>query len=130
MGCRAAVKAAALFRYRFSANCGRSATVKRGSPFGRRGIDHAKAAGADFADLERALGDAAVVEAENAVDPAETVGGEQTARREIAHRLPVARDAHRQQPRIIPEAGEPVRRTAETGRIYGGELGVEPERNS
>src|SRR3546814_2301291 len=76
-------------------NGGRSATVKRGSPFGRCGIDHAKTAGADLADLERALGDAAVVEAEDAVDPAESVGGEQAARRKIAPRFPVDRKSTR-----------------------------------
>src|SRR3546814_3181465 len=79
-------------------------------------LDHAKTAGADLADLERALGDAAVVEAEDAVDPAESVGGEQAARRKIAPRFPVARDAHRQQYRIIAKAREPVRRPAEAGR--------------
>src|SRR3546814_12281866 len=93
-------------------------------------LDHAKTAGADLADLERALGDAAVVEAEDAVDPAESVGGEQAARRKIAPRFPVARDAHRQQYRIIAKAREPVRRPADTGAIFCRELAVEPVRHA
>src|SRR3546814_15295437 len=67
---------------------------------------------------------------EYAVDPAESFGGEQAARRKIAPRFPVARDAHRQQYRIIAKAREPVRRPAEAGAIFGSELAVAPVRDA
>src|SRR3546814_3453112 len=53
-----------------------------------------------------------------------------SARRKIAPRFPVARDAHRQQYRIIAKAREPVRRPAEAGAIFGRELAVEPVRDA
>src|SRR3546814_9970584 len=90
---------------------------RRPSPFGRCRIDDAEAAGTHLTDLERALRDAAVVEAEDAVDAAEAVGRHQPVDRKARPRFPVAGDADGQQHRIIAEAGEPIRSEEHTSEL-------------
>src|SRR3546814_1346260 len=95
---------------------------RRPSPFGRCRIDDAEAAGTHLTDLERALRDAAVVEADDAVDAAEAVGRHQPVDRKARPRFPVAGDADGQQHRIIAEAGEPIGRLAIRSEEHTSEL--------
>src|SRR3546814_19113942 len=77
-----------------------------------------------YTTLFRSLRDAAVVEAEDAVDAAEAVGRHQPVDRKARPRFPVAGDADGQQHRIIAEAGEPIGRLAIAAAIFGRELAI------
>ena len=91
----------------------------------RRRRDHGRARRRHLAHLQRPVRHAVAAEAEGAVDARKAVRIPQRPRREGAADLPVRRDPHGEQHRIIAERGQPERRGIVAGAVAGAELVVD-----